>query len=83
MDPMSAMRYETDERSLQQLVTRRFAMASVTYGLALLLTGGRGEWFYEAPIASAVVHSALIVVSQLMFFWLFHRGINLRFRIPA
>ncbi|HBB24035.1 MAG TPA: hypothetical protein DC029_16680, partial [Pseudomonas sp.] len=81
---MSAMRYETDERSLQQLVTRRFAMASVTYGLALLLTWvAVASGFYEAPIASAVVHSALIVVSQLMFFWLFHRGINLRFKDPS
>ncbi len=81
---MSAMRDETDERALQQLVTRRFAMASLTYGLGLVLTwvavaGG----FYEASIASAVVHSALMVLSQLLFFWLFHRGINLRFRDPS
>lgn len=81
---MSPVRDETDERTLQQLVTRRFAMASVTYGLALLLTwvavaGG----FYQATISSAVVHSALIVLSQLAFFWLFHRGINLRFKDPS
>jgi diguanylate cyclase (GGDEF)-like protein len=81
---MSAMRDETEELALQQLVTRRFAMASVTYGLALMLTwvavaGG----FYEASTASAITHSALIVVSQLLFFWLFHRGINLRFRDPS
>lgn len=35
---MSAMRDETDMRALQQLVTRRFALASVTYGLGLVLT---------------------------------------------
>ena len=81
---MSAIHDEADVRALQQLVTRRFAMASLTYGLALLLTwiavaGG----FYQAPTASAVVHSALIVVSQLIFFWVFHRGINLRFKDPS
>ncbi|MCQ4295813.1 GGDEF domain-containing protein [Pseudomonas stutzeri] len=81
---MSAMRDETDMRALQQLVTRRFALASVTYGLALVLTwvavaGG----FYRASVTSAVMHSALIVVSQLLFFWLFHRGINLRSKDPS
>lgn len=81
---MSAMRDETDLRTLQQLVTRRFALASVTYGLGLVLTwvavaGG----FYQASVASAVAQSALIVVSQLLFFWLFHRGVNLRSKDPS
>lgn len=80
---MSAMREETGELAIQQLVTRRFAMASVTYGLALMLTWVVvASGFYEASTASAITHSALIVVSQLLFFWLFHRGINLRFKDP-
>ncbi|AGA87687.1 sensor domain-containing diguanylate cyclase [Stutzerimonas stutzeri] len=81
---MSAMREETGELAIQQLVTRRFAMASVTYGLALMLTWVVvASGFYEASTASAITHSALIVVSQLLFFWLFHRGINLRFKDPS
>jgi|GEM_PF-1820473 len=81
---MSAMRDETDQRALQQLVTKRFAMAALTYGLALPLTwvavvGG----FYESSIASAVIGSALIVLSQLVFFWIFYRGINLRCKDPS
>ncbi|MCQ4326558.1 hypothetical protein CXK94_16820 [Stutzerimonas stutzeri] len=81
---MSAMRDEADQRALQQLVTKRFAMAALTYALALPLTwiavvGG----FYEASVTSAVICSALIVLSQLVFFWVFHRGINLRFKDPS
>ncbi|HAQ26106.1 GGDEF domain-containing protein [Stutzerimonas nitrititolerans] len=75
---------EADQRALQQLVTKRFAMAAGTYGLALLLTwitvvGG----FYQAPVDTALLCAGLILVSQLVFFWIFIRGHNLRFRDPS
>jgi len=75
---------EGDKKALQQLVTKRFAMAAGTYALALLLTwitviGG----FYQAPVETAVLCAGLILVSQLVFFWIFIRGHNLRFRDPS
>src|SRR5690606_14968238 len=75
---------EADQRALQQLVTKRFAMAAGTYGLALLLTwitvvGG----FYQAPVDTALLCAGLILVSLLVFFWIFIRGHNLRFRDPS
>ncbi|MCW3149936.1 GGDEF domain-containing protein [Stutzerimonas stutzeri] len=81
---MSARRDEIDQRSLQQLVMKRFAMAALTYGLALLLTWITvAAGFYKASLGSAVVCSVLIVLSQLMFLGLFWRGFNLRFEDPS
>ena len=81
---MRANRDENDQQALQSLVTRRFGMAAATYGLALLLTwitvvGG----FYQAPVETAITGTLLIVVSQLVFLWVFYRGFNLRFRDPS
>jgi len=81
---MRAFRDESEQQALQQLVTKRFGMAAGTYGLALLLTwisvvGG----FYQAPIDTAVAGSVMILASQLVFFWIFYRGHNLRFRDPS
>jgi len=75
---------EGDKKALQQLVTKRFAMAACTYGLVLLLTwitviGG----FYQRPVNTALVCAGLIIFSQLVFFWIFIRGHNLRFRDPS
>ena len=72
---------EVDRRALQQLVTKRFAMAAGTYGLALALTwitvvGG----YYEASAGTALFGAGLIIVSQLVFFWIFLCGHNMRFR---
>jgi diguanylate cyclase (GGDEF)-like protein len=81
---MLAVHEETDRQALQALVTKRFGMAAGTYGFALLLTwvavaGG----FYRASVASAMLLAGLIALSQLCFFWIFHRGHNLRFRDPS
>lgn len=81
---MRVSRDESDQQALQQLVIRRFGMAAGTYGLALLLTwvtvaGG----FYQAPVDTAIASSAMILASQLAFFWVFYRGYNLRFRDPS
>ena len=81
---MLAVHDEADRRALQTLVTKRFGMAAGTYGLALLVTwitvmGG----FYQASVQSAMVCAALIVLSQLAFFWIFRSGHNLRFRDPS
>lgn len=84
MDSMRTLRDEGDQQALQQLVTKRFGMAAGTYGLALLLTwitvaGG----FYQAPLDTAIVGSVMILASQLVFFGIFYRGHNLRFRDPS
>ncbi len=81
---MRVTREESDQQALQQLVTKRFGMAAGTYGLALVLTwitvaGG----FYKASIDTAIIASAMILASQLAFFWVFYRGYNLRFRDPS
>lgn len=81
---MRVTREQSDQQALQQLVTKRFAMAAGTYGLALLLiwvtvAGG----FYQASIDTAIFASAMILATQLVFCWVFYRGYNLRFRDPS
>lgn len=77
-------RNERDQVALQQLVTKRFAMAAGTYGLALMLTWLTvAAGFYQASVQSAVICSALIVLSQLGFFWMFQSGLNLKFKDPS
>lgn len=81
---MRMTRDENEQQALQQLVTKRFGMAAGTYCLALLLTwitvaGG----FYQAPLGTAIAGSVMILASQLVFFWVFYRGYNLRFSDPS
>lgn len=81
---MRMTRDENEQQVLQQLVTKRFGMAAGTYCLALLLTwitvaGG----FYQAPLGTAIAGSVMILASQLVFFWVFYRGYNLRFSDPS
>lgn len=81
---MRATPDDAGQQALQQLVIKRFGMAAGTYGLALLLTwitvaGG----FYKAPVNTAIFGALMIVVTQLVFFWIFYRGYNLRFRDPS
>ncbi|GAB6389110.1 GGDEF domain-containing protein [Stutzerimonas marianensis] len=81
---MRAIPEDSEQQALQLLVLKRFGMAAGTYALALLLTwitvfGG----YYQAPVDTAVIGSLMIVVSQLVFFWIFYRGHNLRFRDPS
>ncbi|MCF7203847.1 GGDEF domain-containing protein [Pseudomonas oligotrophica] len=81
---MNAGRDERDQQALQQLVSKRFAMAAGTYGLALLITWLTvASGFYLASVQSAVICSSLIVLSQAGFFWMFRSGLNLRFRDPS
>ncbi|MGE4474838.1 MAG: hypothetical protein AB7E18_06120, partial [Stutzerimonas sp.] len=81
---MNMGRNERDQVALQQLVTKRFAMAAGTYGLALMLTWLTvAAGFYQASVQSAVICSALIVLSQLGFFWMFQSGLNLKFKDPS
>jgi diguanylate cyclase (GGDEF)-like protein len=69
---------------LQSLLLSRFGMALATYALGLLLT-----WvmvfadLYRATMATALVSTALVVISQAGFFALFRSGLNLRFRDPS
>ena len=80
---MSA-RVELDQQALQQLVMKRFALAALTYGLALLLTWvSVAAGFYTAPVSVALGSSLLIVLSQLVFLALFWSGFNQRFRDPS
>ncbi|MGK9065506.1 GGDEF domain-containing protein [Stutzerimonas chloritidismutans] len=81
---MRAIPEDSEQQALQLLVLKRFGMAAGTYALALLLTwitvfGG----YYQAPKDTAIVGSLMILVSQLVFFWIFYRGHNLRFRDPS
>ena len=81
---MRAIPEDSEQQALQLLVLKRFGMAAGTYALALLLTwitvfGG----YYQAPEDTAIVGSLMILVSQLVFFWIFYRGHNLRFRDPS
>ncbi|MHB8820628.1 MAG: GGDEF domain-containing protein [Pseudomonadaceae bacterium] len=80
---MSA-RVELDQQALQQLVMKRFALAALTYGLALLLTWvSVAAGFYTALVSVALGSSLLIVISQLVFLALFWSGFNQRFRDPS
>lgn len=80
---MSA-RVELDQQALQQLVMKRFALAALTYGLALLLTWvSVAAGFYTAPVSVALGSSLLIVLSQLVFLALFWSSFNQRFRDPS
>lgn len=84
MDSVRAIRDESEQQALQQLVTKRFGMAAGTYGLALLLTWATvAGGFYQAPVDTAILGSVMILASQLGFFWIFYRGYNLRFRDPS
>ncbi|WP_407295643.1 GGDEF domain-containing protein [Stutzerimonas zhaodongensis] len=81
---MRAGRDESEQQGLQALVIKRFGMAAATYGLALVLTWVTvAAGFYEAPVETALAGSVLIAASQLIFFWVFYRGYNLRFRDPS
>ncbi|MWV17624.1 diguanylate cyclase [Pseudomonas sp. L-22-4S-12] len=81
---MSTTTPRATQRSLQSLLFKRFGMAVATYALALLLfwvavlndlfTGG---W------PGAILFSALLVGTQLVFLALFRSNFNLRFRDPS
>jgi diguanylate cyclase len=70
--------------AIQRLLLKRFALAAGTYALALLLlwlaffTG-----YYDAPLASVVIGSALVVISQVALFGFFYSGRNQRLPDPS
>ena len=70
--------------AIQRLLLKRFALAAGTYALALLLL-----WLafftghYDAPLASVVIGSVLVVISQVALFGFFYSGRNLRLADPS
>ena len=70
--------------AIQRLLLKRFALAAGTYALALMLL-----WLafftghYAESLTSVVVGSALVVTSQVVLFWVFYSGCNLRFSDPS
>lgn len=82
--PMNATDPELLLANQQSLRLKRFAMAVGTYGLALAmawlaLAGG----FFRSPENTIWIITALVLSSQLIFFSLFLRKINLRFKDPS
>ncbi len=78
------MRQAESNRALQQFRLKRFAMALGTYALVLGLTwltvlGG----FHRASIEVALLITALVVASQLLFLLAFLTGFNQRFADPS
>ena len=70
--------------AIQRLLLKRFALAAGTYALALLLL-----WLafftghYDAPLASVVIGSVLVVITQVALFGYFYSGRNLRLADPS
>ncbi|WP_137887914.1 diguanylate cyclase [Pseudomonas sp. 2FE] len=81
---MSTASERVTHRALQSLLLKRFGMAVATYGLSLLLF-----WItllsdlYRAPLSTALIGCALVVLSQVVLFVVFISGYNLRFRDPS
>jgi diguanylate cyclase (GGDEF)-like protein len=69
---------------IQRLLLKRFALAAGTYALALLLL-----WLafftghYNESLTNVAIGSVLVVISQAVFFALFHSGTNLRCSDPS
>lgn len=81
---MSASKQPVNRRSLQHLLLRRFAMAVATYGIAMTLFWLAVSFdLLPAPLNVALVSSAMVVLSQLLFFALLRSDYNLRFRDPS
>ncbi|WP_347901699.1 GGDEF domain-containing protein [Pseudomonas purpurea] len=71
-------------KAIQRLLLKRFTLAAGTYLLALVLL-----WLaifsghYRAPISSALISSALVVLSQCVLLGVFLSGRNLSFADPS
>ena len=81
---MSASHKAVNRRSLQHLLLRRFAMSVATYGIVMTLFWLLVSFdLLPAPFSVALISSALVVVSQLVFLVLLRSDYNLRFRDPS
>jgi diguanylate cyclase (GGDEF)-like protein len=81
---MSSTKRRGVQRSLQNLLLKRFAMAFATYAMMALVC-----WFtvfngmFLGSLSSAVWLTVGVFGSQLVFLWLFLSGRNLRFEDPS
>lgn len=81
---MRASNQPVNRRSLQHLLLRRFAMAAATYGIAMALFW-LAVYFQllPVPLPVALLSSALVVLSQLLFLAVLRSNYNLRLRDPS
>nr|WP_318840847.1 GGDEF domain-containing protein [Pseudomonas sp. Z8(2022)] len=81
---MSSTKRRGVQRSLQNLLLKRFAMAFATYAMMALVC-----WFavfngmFLGSLSSAAWLTVGVFGSQLVFLWLFLSGRNLRFEDPS
>ncbi|WP_277052851.1 GGDEF domain-containing protein [Zestomonas thermotolerans] len=81
---MNSGSFQVERPALQRLLVRRFGMAVATYGLALLLFWLAASFgLLRDSLGIAVLFSALVVASQLVFLALFASGLNRRFKDPS
>ncbi len=81
---MSLASRKGSQRSLQNLLRKRFGMAAATYALTGLLCWlGFFAGLVPISLQAAFIVSALVVVSQLIFLGLFLSHSNLRFSDPS
>ncbi|BAU76331.1 GGDEF domain-containing protein [Metapseudomonas furukawaii] len=81
---MSPSSQRISHRALQSLLMKRFGMAVATYALILVLCwvallGG----LFRVSTSTALIGTGLVALSQLVFFWIFLSGHNLRFADPS
>lgn len=84
MEPMSTSNPRVTQRTLQSLLLKRFGMGAATYALVVLVVWV-AVWndLYRGEPAGVWVGTGLVMLSQLVFLFLFRTGLNLRFRDPS
>lgn len=81
---MSANSQRVTQRTLQNLLLKRFGMAVSTYALtAILCWVALFNGLLRASVLDALLFSALVLLSQAVFLCLFLSSANLRFRDPS
>nr|WP_298139079.1 GGDEF domain-containing protein [uncultured Pseudomonas sp.] len=81
---MSANSQRVTQRTLQNLLLKRFGMAVSTYALtAILCWVALFNGLLRASVLDALLFSALVLLSQAVFLCLFLSCANLRFRDPS
>ncbi|MGE8359874.1 diguanylate cyclase domain-containing protein [Pseudomonas sp.] len=81
---MSASSQRVTQRSLQNLLLKRFGMAAATYFLTSLVCLVAGLYdLFHAPMSVVLLFLGAVALSQVAFLAMFLSGRNLRFRDPS
>ncbi|HWV10002.1 MAG TPA: GGDEF domain-containing protein, partial [Pseudomonas sp.] len=81
---MSASSQRVTQRSLQNLLLKRFGMAAATYFLTSLVCLVAGLYdLFHAPMSVVLLFLGAVALSQVVFLAMFLSGRNLRFRDPS